>query len=898
MNEPTAPRWPGVLCVLLLLSLPVALLGECVFGGKKYLPFDLAEYPPVGTMLSNQQLDELRQDSNYDATEAPVWFVPEWRMARDAILSGHYPHWNAYARGGEPMSAHGHLGYLDPLHWPMLLFADPADGLLCLTCIMFALGGVLMFGLLRQLRLERLPALFGGVAFALSGTITANGHWYMRMEPLVLLPGMLWAALRVAEARGWERTRPALLLAAAVACAWLAGFPPFCLPVTLLLALCGAVLVVRECVRNGVRAGAGLGGWLLLGGGLGLMLAAPQILQQVEYYPLSARPLDPSLASIGQHTFDPMGLLGYLLPDAFSHPTDLLMSDQKSALAWLLFSRTDWQTGAPLLPNYNFTEYAVFPGTLTLFLALIAGLGRGMRWSWLVLGALVMCLLLAIGPGFVHWLYTLPVIKTVPPQRFVGPACALVAMLAAVGCQRLRQTVSPWPLRALAVCGILLGAYCLGESTGADAPIAAAEDPWLRQIAAHYRPIAAEFGTTPENVTAENARLLQFTGADGRDLVAVARQRLAFNEKRGGIALLLGGMFFLLLSLRRGPKPLTTDLALIVIAFTAVELGYFGFLLNRGKELPVPLQSPVHEFLQQQRDQYRDQGGFIVARARDLSAMPVGTLLPLGIRDLNFYTFPDGRSTAPFAQLYRDNPKFLLKGLVPSALPDDERLELPWWDAVGVRFLLSPMQLDHGGKRVGPQLVSKELDRRANLREFFVYERPNPLPRAWVVPALRQVADDGAELDAALAKDFDPRAYVLITPGEQQRLGALPATDPHSSDRQVHFLFEDEKRLTLQVDAGAPGYMVLADTHLPGWTATIDGKDAAVARGNVYQRVLALPAQACRIELRYCTPGLLPGLGIAGLAMLGCALLLLRAWRARNAPTPVAAEAPAEITPP
>lgn len=881
MNEPTASRWPGILCVLVLAALPLLLLGECVFGGKQYVPFDLAQYPPVATTLSNQQIDALRQDSNYDATEAPVWFEPEWRLARDALLAGDYPHWNPFARAGQPMSAHGHLGYLDPLHWPMLLFDDPVDGLLCLTCILFALGGLLMFGLLRQLRLERLPALFGAVAFALSGTLTANGHWYMRMEPLVLLPGICWAALRIADADGGRRVLPMLAMALAVACTWLAGFPPFCVPVTLLAALCCVVLVLREWRRHGLGRAAGLGGWLLLGGALGLALAAPQVLQQLRYYPLSARPLDPSLATIGRHAFDPMGLLGYVLPDAFSHPGDATLPGGRSPLAWLLYSRSDWLTGAPQQPNYNFTEYTLFPGTLTLFLAVLAVLGRRLWWSLLVLAALVACLLLAIGPGWLHWVYTLPVFESVPPQRFVGPTCALVAMLAAIGFQRLRGAPSPWPLRVLAVLGILAGAYCLGESGQGTPPENAAADPWLQQMAAHYRPIAAEFDPQlqPQQVTPEV--VAQFFRVGDRDLVEPSRRRLEGNLWRSGLALVLGGTFLLLLSLRRGGRPLSNDLALVVLAFTALELVDFGLPLNRGKERAIPLRdTPVHEFLRQQVEQHRDQGGFVVARARYEWAAPVGTLVPLGVRDLQFYTFPDAHSTAPFARLY--GAGFLAKGLVPGALPDDARLALPWWDAVGLRFLLSPMQLDHGGSRVGPRLTSTELDREPMLREFFVYERPHPLPRAWVVPALRQVADDGAELDAALAADFAPREYALITAAEQADLGALPA-DAAASGRNVHFLFENLKRLTLQVDAGAPGYLVLADTWLPGWTATIDGVDAPLARGNVYMRVLALPAGACRVEFRYRTPGLLEGLVIAIAGLLGTALLLLlRARRARH----------------
>ncbi|HLQ38106.1 MAG TPA: hypothetical protein VK348_09910, partial [Planctomycetota bacterium] len=190
MNERPA-RWRDLLVILLLLCLPAALLGECLFGGRKYLPYDLAEFPPLSTTLTAEQVTQLREGSNYDATEAPVWFMPELALARRSLADGKYPHWNPYARSGLPLTAHGHLGLLDPLHWPALLLRDPADSLLCLTYEMFALAGVLMYALLRALRLQRLSALFGAVAFAWSGTMTANGHWYQRMEPLALLPGLL-----------------------------------------------------------------------------------------------------------------------------------------------------------------------------------------------------------------------------------------------------------------------------------------------------------------------------------------------------------------------------------------------------------------------------------------------------------------------------------------------------------------------------------------------------------------------------------------------------------------------------------------------------------------------------------------------------------------------------------
>ena len=49
---------------------------------------------------------------------------------------------------------------------------------------------------------RKTAALFGAIAFQWSGTLCSNGHWYMRMEPLAMLPGMLWALVDLERARG------------------------------------------------------------------------------------------------------------------------------------------------------------------------------------------------------------------------------------------------------------------------------------------------------------------------------------------------------------------------------------------------------------------------------------------------------------------------------------------------------------------------------------------------------------------------------------------------------------------------------------------------------------------------------------------------------------------------
>jgi hypothetical protein len=883
------PRRHDLLAFLLFLLLPMALLGECVLGGRAYLPFDIAEFPPLANTLTVEQREALRATANYDATEAPIWFASELQLARQALAAGHLPHWNGYVRGGAPMLAHGHLGLLNPLHWPALLCADPADGLLVLTYTMFALAGALMYGLLRALQLGPMAAAFGGIAFAWSGTLGANGHWFMRMEPLALLPGLLWAMVAIAARTGRARAWPALGMAAAMAAVWLSGFPQYGIPVTLLAAGAGVLLCGQRLRQGGLRSALRLAGWFALGGGLGLLAAMPQLLPMLHFYPLSNRPIDESFDRASRHAWAPMGWLGYLFPALFSHPGDTTMPTEAAPLPWLLSDLRHWDTGARLLPNYNFTEYAIYPGTLPLWLAALALLQRGPRWRFAAAAGFVLVWWLATGALGAQLAYLLPGIKTVPPYRFAGAAAPLLAMLAAAGFDALTKQARPWLLRTFAVVLAAAGAFAVAESTRPAPGPTTADDPWLRSIVEQYRaPYAAQHGVPPEAVTPDTARRMQFSASDPRDpehphdTIRRGHERLRDSLHGGGIALLLAAGFLFVVSLRGRGAALAGWPAWLALVVTAAELGTHAFTLNRGQPLPHAHDSPVHAFLRERRDAEASRGGFLVTRGAGAHGpwhLPGGTLAADHIRDLNFYTFVDNKSDLPIRRLYGDAQ--ILRGFVCSALPDDERLRLPWWDLMGVRYVLATTPMQHAGARVGPE-------HRGPGGETFVYERPHALPRAWVVPALRIVDGDAATVDALVAPELDPRAAVLVGADDAARLGALPVAAA-ARERAVAFVHEDGKRLVLRVDAGAPGYLVLADTFFPGWSATIDGADVPIARGNLYQRVVALPATGCEVHFRFRAQGFVTGLALGAAALLGAFGLLFVGWRARRVAPPMPA---------
>ena len=83
------------------------------------------------------------------------------------------------------------------------------------------------------------------------------------------------------------------------------------------------------------------------------------------------------------------------------------------------------------------------------------------------------------------------------------------------------------------------------------------------------------------------------------------------------------------------------------------------------------------------------------------------------------------------------------------------------------------------------------------------------------------------------------------------------------------------ERITIDCDASAPSYAVLAEASFPGWHATVNGADAPVLRANAAFRAVPVGAGGSRVVLTYAAPGLRTGLL---LSLLGVLLALALAF--------------------
>jgi hypothetical protein len=158
-----------------------------------------------------------------------------------------------------------------------------------------------------------------------------------------------------------------------------------------------------------------------------------------------------------------------------------------------------------------------------------------------------------------------------------------------------------------------------------------------------------------------------------------------------------------------------------------------------------------------------------------------------------------------------------------------------------------------------------------------LWRNRSALPRAYVVPRGIAAVEVGGGPERYL-DGFAPRDQVVMDRDPLPEGDRQPFTP-------AEWLSRDPDEVVIVAETGAPGLLVVANTWMPGWSATVDGKPASVGRGNHCQQVVALtwPGRH-EVVLRYVPPGLAAGRAVSGTSLAlwsGFGLVLAaRRWRA------------------
>jgi hypothetical protein len=740
-------------------------------------------------------------------------FLPHHEsIGRRIAQFGHWPTWDDRGFGGRPLAGNPQAGMAYPPVWIAWWLRAPA-ALGWLTVAHLLWGGLGAYVLARSMGTGRWAATVAAGVYQASPYLLAHtfeGH-YPHVWAACWYPWAFWAYRqhRAGRCRGF-------LLLPILALTDLTGHAQEWLLLVLALTAWAVADGLSLWRSHGPRRSIGrIAGWL---GVLTLSvgMAGVDVVPQCFVRPWLRREHTPGL-DVGipsRYHLGGLNAFQLLSPTALGGPSDYFGDD-------------------------NYWESVFSIGLVPLVLAVVAATrhpNRRLVGGWIALIALAVAFACGRALGLYSLCHaTLPGVGLIRvPARSLFLANLAGSVLAGLGLQTLRMRMvglDAWRRLAwrLGVIGIVavgsLYLIQLGRTTGPDRPRANA-------MSAAPAPVAPP----PSGRTARAAARV----------LGAAR----FWSAVGGVAFLfVVGSGPIGVRSRRGIVGLIGVVAI-------VELGWCGSSLIRitpAKRLVGP--DPVSAALVLPGVRPPGDSGNsrlpVRIKARDSFYGDLPASL-YGIEKANVHdAFQLDRAAALYETLYpvasRVRP-MAERLLDPSAKRAWRRIRQAVFDRMNVGFLVSDrVETDP------PWPVAAEGTWAGS--RFVIQRNAGVMPRAYVVPRAIVMPDHPDVVLSSLA-GLDPRGSVVMT-GDP--LAGL-APGPRQAFTAAEWTSVDPDRPALLVTTRAPGLLVVADSWMPGWTATVDGRPTPVLRGNYAQRVIPLPEPGRHVILMdYHPPGLILG---------------------------------------
>jgi hypothetical protein len=151
----------------------------------------------------------------------------------------------------------------------------------------------------------------------------------------------------------------------------------------------------------------------------------------------------------------------------------------------------------------------------------------------------------------------------------------------------------------------------------------------------------------------------------------------------------------------------------------------------------------------------------------------------------------------------------------------------------------------------------------------YVY-RVDGTARVRFVRAARHVTSNEDAARRLLEPTFDPDREILLHEAPESVGPTIDEVNDSSSNATVSrpaVTHEDSGQLLIEAEAPEDGFLLLADTFYPGWTAHVDGRPTPIYRANLSVRGIRLPKGRHEVRFTYDLPGFWRGLRITLLAV-------------------------------
>jgi hypothetical protein len=122
-------------------------------------------------------------------------------------------------------------------------------------------------------------------------------------------------------------------------------------------------------------------------------------------------------------------------------------------------------------------------------------------------------------------------------------------------------------------------------------------------------------------------------------------------------------------------------------------------------------------------------------------------------------------------------------------------------------------------------------------------------PRAYCVPRVTAFEDRDRVLAALYSSEFRAAEDALAEDP------AVAGDYPGSRGCTIRWLEDSPDCLRIECDAPDRAFLVVADPRLPGWTATLDGRECPILRADFMVRGVVIPGGRHVVEMRYLPEG-------------------------------------------
>ncbi|MEM7034593.1 MAG: YfhO family protein, partial [Chloroflexota bacterium] len=160
-----------------------------------------------------------------------------------------------------------------------------------------------------------------------------------------------------------------------------------------------------------------------------------------------------------------------------------------------------------------------------------------------------------------------------------------------------------------------------------------------------------------------------------------------------------------------------------------------------------------------------------------------------------------------------------------------------------------------------------------------VYLNLDALPRVLFVPQAHYVDSHEAAWEAIRAPAFNAQDTVVlesVPTTNQQNTSATLADNPNLG---IALLRYDLHTIEIGLTTDTSGYLVLSDTHYPGWQATVDGQAAPIYKANYAFRAVPVPAGVHTVRMVFQPWSWRIGLVVSTVTFAGLMLYVIRKWR-------------------